>query len=172
VPQAASRHTSVLGCPATGRDSPNFASFLPDKVDPAAVNQALARLKQCGYLDDRRFAEDYTRLRRDDQGFGRFRVLRDLRARRVAPALAAKAVEQAYSDLDESTLIAGFLRRKLRHAKAPSSLDDPRRVASLYRMLLRAGFTSGKILEALRELAAQPEWVDSLESAAEEEASD
>ena len=136
------------------------------------IPQVMAQLKQYGYLDDRRFAETYTRLRRDNQGFGKYRVLRDLRARRVAPAVAEKTVAQAYRDVDEDAQIRQFLRRKLRYAGTPSSLDDPRRVASLYRMLLRAGFASGKILEALRKLAAQPEWVDSLESAAEEEESD
>ena len=136
------------------------------------VPEVMARLKQAGYLDDRRFAETYSRLRREDQGFGKFRVLRDLRARRVAPALAEKVVAEAFRDTDENALIEQFLRRKLRYADAPPRLDDPRRLASLYRMLLRAGFSSGKILESLRKLSARSEWVDSLESAADEEAPD
>lgn len=137
----------------------------------AEVEEVLGRLKRYGYLDDRRFAETYSRLRRENQGFGRFRVLRDLRARRVAPAVAEKAVAEAYRDVDETEMIERFLRRKLRYADS-LRLDDPRRVASLYRALLRAGFTSGKILETLRKLAAEPEWVEGLESAAGEEASD
>ncbi len=138
----------------------------------AEVDEVLARLKRYGYLDDRRFAETFSRLRRENQGFGKFRVLRDLRARRVAPALADKAVEEAYRDIDETALIEEFLRRKLRYARARPRLDDPRRVASLYRRLLRAGFSSGKILESLRKLAADPGWIDSLESAAQEEVPD
>ena len=139
----------------------------------ADVDGVVFRLKQYGYIDDRRFAETFSRLRRDNDGFGKLRVLRDLRSRRVAPALAEQAVAQAYREADESELIAKFLERKLRRASGPPpAIDNPRKLASLYRMLLRAGFASGKILEALRKLPAQPEWVDGLESAAEEEVSD
>ena len=136
------------------------------------VEGVIARLKQYGYLDDRRFAETYSRLRKENEGFGKYRVLRDLKGRRVAPALAEKIVAESYRDADEAALIEQFLKRKLRYSSARPKLDDPRRLASLYRMLLRAGFTSGKILEALRALSAHSRWVDDLESAAEEEVSD
>ena len=136
------------------------------------VEGVVARLKQCGYLDDRRFAETYARLRRENQGFGKFRVLRDLKGRRVAPALAEKVVAEAYRGADEARLIEQFLKRKLRYTDVRPRLENPRKLASLYRMLLRAGFTSGKILESLRKLSAQPDWVDGLESAAEEEVPD
>ena len=132
------------------------------------VEGVIARLKQYGYLDDRRFAETYSRLRRENEGFGKYRVLRDLKGRRVAPALAEKIVAESYQDTDEAALIEQFLRRK----RARLTVGDSRKLASLYRMLLRAGFTSGKILEALRALSARSEWVDDLESAAEEEVSD
>ncbi|HYM10316.1 MAG TPA: regulatory protein RecX [Bryobacterales bacterium] len=140
--------------------------------DASDVEGVIARLKQYGYVDDRRFAENYSRLRRENQGFGKYRVLRDLKQRRVAPALAEKAVAEAYHDTDEARLIEQFLRRKLRYSGAPPKLDDPRKLASLHRMLLRAGFTSGKILEALRKLAAQDQWVEDLEAATEQEAPD
>jgi len=139
---------------------------------PGDVETVVGRLKQSGYLDDRRFAETFSRLRRENEGFGKLRVLRDLRRRRIGPSLAAKAVAEAYRDAEEAELIDRFLKRKLRYGDQPPALDDPRRVASFYRMLLRAGFTSAKILEALRKLSAQSEWVDSLETTAEEEDSD
>lgn len=143
--------------------------LLARAVEPGDVPGVLSRLKEYGYLDDRRFAETYSRLRRENEGFGKFRVLRDLKGRRVAPALAEKIVSESYRETDERQLIEQYLRRKLRYSEAPPKLDDPRKLASLHRMLLRAGFTSGKILESLRKLSAQSEWVDSLEAAAEEE---
>ena len=133
------------------------------------VEGVLAKLKGYGYLDDRRFAETYTRLRRENQGFGKFRVLRDLKSRRVAPALADKVVADAFRDVDESALIEEYLRRKLRYSDRRPTLEDPRKLASLYRMLLRAGFTSAKIFESLRKLSARSEWVDGLEAAAEQD---
>lgn len=132
------------------------------------VEGVLAKLEGYGYLDDRRFAETYTRLRRENQGFGKYRVLRDLKGRRVAPALAEKIVADAFRDVDESVLIEQYLRRKLRYSDRRPTLEDPRKLASLYRMLLRAGFSSGKILGSLRTLSADSEWVDGLEAAAEQ----
>src|SRR3954451_12353396 len=54
----------------------------------ADIDDIVARLKEHGYLDDRRFAEGYAAARLSNQGFGRGRVIQDLRQRRVAPALA------------------------------------------------------------------------------------
>ena len=75
-------------------------SELRDKLtrraaDPADVDPVLARLKEAGYLNDKQFSESYASWRRDDGGFGKTRVLRDLMARRVAPAVARQAAETA-----------------------------------------------------------------------------
>jgi len=136
----------------------------------ADIEPVMARLKQYGYLDDRRFAETFTRLRRDNEGLGRFRVLRDLRARRVAPAVAERAVAEAYRGVDEDALIDQYLHRKFRRQK-PTDLT-PNRLASLYRTLVRAGFPSPKIMKSLRKLSLPDDWVEGLEAAAEEPAED
>ena len=61
------------------------------------VDDALARLKDYGYLNDRRFAEGFAAARLSNEKLGRARVLRDLRQRRVAPALAESTVLPATS---------------------------------------------------------------------------
>ena len=132
-------------------------------ADPADIDTTIARLKEYGYLNDRRFAETYTRLRLENQGLGRYRVLRDLKTRRVAPALAEKVVADAYRAVDEDALIDQYLHRKFRRQK-PTDLT-PNRLASLYRTLVRAGFPSGKIMKALRKLSLPDDWVESLEAA-------
>src|SRR5690242_972354 len=58
------------------------------------IDAVLNKLKESGYLDDRRYAESYASARLENEGHGRARVLRDLRQRRVAPALAEKTVER------------------------------------------------------------------------------
>lgn len=136
----------------------------------ADVEPAIARLKEYGYLDDRRFAETFARLRVENQGVGRYRVLRDLKSRRIAPQIAEKAVAEAYRDVDEDALIRDYLARRLRR-RDPADLT-PSRLASLYRLLLRAGFTSGGIRKALGRLSAPEEWVEGLESAMGEGAAD
>ena len=49
------------------------------------VAEVLSRLKQAGLIDDTRFAGSFANWRRENQGFGKARVVRDLMARRVAP---------------------------------------------------------------------------------------
>ena len=122
------------------------------------VERVVARLKEHGYLDDRRFAESFAAARLENHRLGRTRVLRDLRQRRVAPALAERTVGQLYRQVDEAALIDEWIRRRLRAAPR-----DQKELASAYRRLLRAGFGSGEILRALKKLAAHPELLEGFE---------
>src|SRR4051812_20474305 len=71
------------------------AAVFPD------VDAVIARLKDIGYLDDKRFAEMFTTYRIEGEGFGKARVLNDLRGRRVPAKLAEKAVAKAFEAKDE-----------------------------------------------------------------------
>jgi regulatory protein len=123
----------------------------------------LARLKDYGYLDDRRFAENYAAARLENEGFGKARALQDLRKRRVAPAVAAKAVEKAYGGVEEQRLIEDFLRRKFRGRDLETYLAEPKNLAAAYRRLRGAGFSGGESLRVLKRFAAEPELLDGLE---------
>ncbi len=133
------------------------------------VDDVLARLKQDGYLDDRRFAESFAAARLANERFGRARVLRDLRQRRVAPALAEKTVREVYTDVDEPRLIEEWIRRKYRLAGRETLFQEEKDLASAYRRLVRAGFRSGEILRALKQFAKNPDLLDSFEPPQEEE---
>src|SRR5947209_16461483 len=88
---------------------------LIQKAERAAdVDEAISRLRDYGYLNDRRFAESYAGSRLENQGLGRSRVLRDLRERKVSAGLAEGAVNRAYQGVDEMELIDNFIRRKFR----------------------------------------------------------
>lgn len=121
------------------------------------VPAILARLKEYGYLDDRRFAETFASARLENQGFGQARVLRDLRARRVAPKLAEQAVQQAFQETDEVTLIESFLARKYRKVGLRDFLAEPKNLAAAYRKLRLAGFSSGNTLRVLKRYAEEAE---------------
>lgn len=129
----------------------------------------LTRLKQSGYLDDRRYAEGFAASRLDNQGFGKRRVLSDLRRRRVAPPVAERAVQEAYQGVDEIQLIEDFLRRKFRHAPLKVYLAEPKNLAAAYRRLRGAGFSPGNALRVLKRYAREPELLDSIEEGEEEE---
>ena len=123
----------------------------------------LVRLKECGYLDDKRYAEAVASWRLDSQGLGKARALSDLRKRRVAPAVAEKAVCKVYSETDEMALVEAFLRRKYRSVALDVFLAEPKNLASAYRRLRVAGFSSGNSLTVLKRFAREPELLDGLE---------
>jgi regulatory protein len=127
------------------------------------VEDALARLKDLGYLDDRRFAEGFAAARLAGDGFGPSRVSQDLRRRRVAPALAERTVARVYQDVDEARLIDQFIRRKYRQAPREGLFETRPELAAAYRRLLRAGFRPDAVLAALKRFARDPELLDSFE---------
>jgi regulatory protein len=128
------------------------------------LDAVLAKLKEAGYLDDRRFAEAYAAARLQDQGLGKMRVLRDLRQRRVAPKLAEQVTEQAYNKTNEADLIEDFLRRKYRGKQLGAFFSEEKNLAAAFRRLRYAGFAAGTSIRVLKRYANQPEVLDSLES--------
>lgn len=128
------------------------------------VDAVLAKLKEAGYLDDRRFAEAYAAARLQDQGLGKMRVLRDLRQRRVATKLAEQVTEQTYDKTNETDLIEDFLRRKYRGKQLGAFFSEEKNLAAAFRRLRYAGFAAGTSIRVLKRYANQPEVLDSLES--------
>jgi regulatory protein len=133
------------------------------------VEDVLSRLKQSGYLDDKRYAESFATARLSGEKFGRGRVIRDLRQRRVAPALAEHTVEKIYRDVDEEALIEEWIRRKYRTAARQGLFAGEKDLAAAYRRLVRAGFRSGEILKVLKRFAKNPDLLDGFEPPLEEE---
>ncbi len=137
-------------------------------ADSADVPAILKRLKEYGYVNDQRLAEAYATSRLHNEGFGKARVVRDLRKRRVAPAVAESAAAEVYRGSDEVALIEAFLRRKYRTKPLDEFLSEPKNLASAYRRLRLAGFTSGNSIRVLKRFAREPEALDSFEEAPEE----
>jgi len=129
----------------------------------ADIDDVLARLKESGYLDDRRYAESFAAARLSTEKFGRTRVLQDLRQRRVAPALAERTVHQVYQDVNEEALIEDWIRRKYRLAPREGLFREDKDLAAAYRRLLRAGFRTGDIVRVLKRFAKNPDLLDSFE---------
>jgi regulatory protein len=131
-------------------------------ADAEDVPGILARLKEHKYLDDRAYAESFSRARLENEGLGRNRVLSELRKRRVAPPVADQAVADAYRDTDETALIEAYLARKFRKTPLETYLAEPRNLAAAYRRLRSAGFSSATSLRVLKRHAADPEVLDTL----------
>jgi len=131
--------------------------------EPGSIDPVIARLKEAGYLDDRKFAENYAAARLENQGFGKMRVLRDLRQRRVAPKLAEQVAESTFKSTNETELVEAFLKRKYRGKELAAFLKEEKNLAAAYRRLRYAGFSSGASIRVLKRYANQAEELEGLE---------
>ena len=125
--------------------------------NPDDIDGIISRLRDYGYLNDTRFAESYARARRDGEGFGKMRVVRDLRQRRVAPNVAEQAVKGAFEGTDETEMIETYLARKYRGKNLPEFLQEDKNLKAAYRRLRYAGFAVGPSIRVLKRYAAQAE---------------
>jgi regulatory protein len=116
------------------------------------VGPVLAKLREKKYLDDTRYAKEFARTRSSQRTQGKFRIVRELRGRGVSDANIEAACEAAFAESSEADLVKKRLARKLKLIRGP--LDERKR-ASIYRSLLRSGFSSDLIRKAMREAAAE-----------------
>jgi len=135
---------------------------------PSDVEAVLANLRRLGYLNDRSFAGSFASARLENEGFGKARVLRDLRQRQVAPAVAEQAVASAYRETDETALIEAFLARRFRGKDLAVLLREEKHLASAWRRLRYAGFSSANALRVLKRYAADHAKLDALENEPDE----
>jgi regulatory protein len=133
--------------------------------EKTAAQRILRRLKEENLLDDARYARQFARYHVESRRQGRFRIARELRARGVPDRHIEAALEEAFRETDEVVLVRKLLERRLKLLRGPL---DQRKLASLYRMLLRAGFSADVVNGVLRRLRKEgvPEFG---EIAAEEE---
>ena len=110
------------------------------------IPAVIARLRELHYLDDVRYALDFARSRVHSHR-GRFRIARELRARGVPDAHIEAALNAVFAETDEASLVRARLKRRLARLRGPL---DRRKLASLYRSLLTAGFSSDVIRAELR----------------------
>jgi regulatory protein len=129
-----------------------------------AMHAVVARLKELGYLSDERFAEDYTRVRKEHEKFGKRRVQQDLMQKGVGKELVASALESAYEDVDEVALARQYIARK--RMKQPSGANAQKETVRAMNRLLRAGFSSRAIYKVLREWELPEEVAEEVEEGA------
>lgn len=129
-----------------------------------AMDAVVARLKELGYLSDERFAEGYTRVRKEHEKFGRRRVQQDLMQKGVGKELVASTLETAYEDVDEVVLARQYIARK--RMKQPSGANAQKETVRAMNRLLRAGFSSRAIYKVLREWELPEEVAEEVEERA------
>ena len=118
---------------------------------PEDVTATIAQLVDNGELDDGRVARAYARTAATVKGRGRLRVMRELQQMGITGEVASAALGEVFGDLDERTLIAQALQKKLR---GRTRLTDPGEYGRLYQYLMRQGFTPAGAVAALRRFRA------------------
>ena len=116
------------------------------------VQLVMARLKENGQIDDARYAKQFVRQRTESRKQGKFRIARDLRARGVPDRHIEAALEETSRETDEVALVRQRIERKLRSYRGEL---DGNRMASVYRSLLRAGFSADIVRREIRAITRE-----------------
>jgi len=126
-------------------------------TDEELIQKVLGRLKQNGLMDDARYAKQFARQRTRIRKQGKFRVARELRARGVPDRHIEFALAEAAAETDEGALVRQRIERKLKSLgdSLKGTPFNDKKIASLYRSLLRAGFASETIGRELRRFTAE-----------------
>jgi regulatory protein len=123
------------------------------------VELVIRRLKDRGYLNDSQYAAYFSSLRRDNQKFGRQRVVTDLKIKGVHGDVIDKAVDAAFEGVSEEKQAREYLRKK-RLVKP----KDQKQVARIFRQLARGGFGTKTIFNILKHWDVDEETLTALES--------
>jgi regulatory protein len=132
-------------------------------MQPEHVEDVVAQLKEYGVLNDSRYAENFAARRAQSGTFGKQRVLTDLMRNKVAGGVAHKAVGEAYAGANETEMVEAWLERKYRGKNLTSLLKEPKELASVFRRLRTAGFSTGPSISVLKRFAAQADELEGLE---------
>jgi regulatory protein len=122
------------------------------------VELVIRRLKDQGYLSDAKYAEAYSAFRRDNEKYGRRRVITDLKIKGVHGDIIDQAMESTFGEVNEEKQAREYLRRK--RLQKPT---DKKQTARVFRQLMRAGFGAKTIFGILRKWDVDEETLSELE---------
>jgi regulatory protein len=129
------------------------------EIGQTLVELVIVRLKNQGYLNDTKYAAAYSSYRRDNEKFGRMRVVTDLKIKGVHGDVIEKAVASAYDAVNEEKLAREYLRRK--RLQKP---NDQKQAARIFRQLVRAGFAFKIIFAILKKWDVDEQVLTELEN--------
>ena len=127
------------------------------------VELVIRRLKDRGYLNDAKYAAAYSSFRRDNERFGRMRVITDLKTKGVHGEVIEKAIADTYDEVNDEKQARKYLRRK-RLVKP----KDQKQAARVFRQLLRAGFGFKTIFAILKKWDVDEATLSELENEIQE----
>jgi regulatory protein len=111
------------------------------------IKEAIAKLRQLGLLDDRKFALQYSSFLVRHRSFGPDRIRRELQLKRVGEPAIEAALAQVYDEIPQQQILERVLDKKLRSVRLPLTVP---KFYSLCQSLRRLGFRSDAIMKAMR----------------------
>jgi regulatory protein len=122
-------------------------TFLERKrVEPSAIDAAVAELTEAGFLDDARYAQRFAEDKRELDRWGSERIARELHRRGVADDVIEVAIADRSREAELQTALVLLAQR------APS-LEDDRERDRAWRLLVRRGYEAELAYEAVRRHA-------------------
>ena len=111
------------------------------------IDDAIEYVKSFHYLDDERYAQTFTRYKKDKMS--RQQIMQKLMMKGVSREIVSEAIEEEY-DVDETVHIRSILEKK-HFSNETADEGEFRRV---YNYLLRRGFRSNDILKEMKCIRA------------------
>jgi len=113
----------------------------------SVIQQTLRYFREAGFLDDRRFARDWTQARLN-RPFGLNRIRMELVKKGIASDLVRETLDQAKEEQDELAVVCKLIERRKAHYEGLEPLKAKQR---LFGFLSRKGFSTGTIIKAIKE---------------------
>ena len=115
---------------------------------PPQVEATIARLREAGYLDDRRFARQWADSAvRSGRGYGP-RLRLELQRRGIADEIIAEVLTEVAAEYGEAEMLAALLARKFAGFAPATAPDREKRRVMGY--LQRRGFSPAAIMDYFR----------------------
>lgn len=116
------------------------------------AEEAIEKLKYYGYIDDRRFAENYVKELIRIKHYGKRRVEQELYRKGIDREIISEVLESA--EFPESELVSLIERKYYRY------LTDEKGIKKTINSLLRMGYSYGEIKDALKAVSETEEFTE------------
>lgn len=119
--------------------------------DAPEIDRCIKRLKDRGYIDDSRLAENYAAHRTAVKAMGKARLGRELSAKLLSKDVIDSALNRVFESISQDELIDRAIVKRIRSTGVPVSTADRKK---MFDHLARLGFEYDLIMKKLRSLGS------------------
>ena len=115
-------------------------------TNPEIVDRVLEKLKEYGYLDDRKYASELALSKLRQQPQGKRKLQQSMSQKKLDREIRDEAIVAAFEKIPETDLIDRAIEKRLRLKGRPETREDTKK---FYDHLLRQGFDFDLIREKM-----------------------